>query len=267
MPDREDRLEEELRELGREIEYPPTPDIYRSVRGRIEAERNSGGIWALLPSAKWAVAAALVVIMVSPFFSPAFRDAVSGLFVSGASSPEAGRAAPELAEPESPSPDSASSAGLEATTSGGAESGTSGSPDSGDLPDAAAPATGEAEDLPSSAARAGAGGITLGEANSRVEGLLLLPDFASPDEIYAVGRGGVMLVYDTPGVTLTQRPGEVETAFPAATGSDTEDATVNGGRGYWRSSGVLFWERGGTALRLQSGLAKEEAVRLAESAR
>lgn len=267
MPDREDRLEEELRELGREIEYPPTPDISRSVRGRIEAERNSESTWSRLPSARWAVAAAVVVMALSPFFSPAFRDAVSDLFVSEVASPEAGQAAPESAERGNPLPDSASSTKPEAVTSGSAESGVSDSPGDGDLPDSAAQATGEVEDLPSSSAARGIESITPGEANSRVKELLLLSDLGEPDEIYAVGRGGVMLVYDASAVTLTQRPGDIETVFPAAVRPGSEDSTVNGGRGYWRSSGVLFWERDGLSLRLRSGLAKEDAVRLAESAR
>lgn len=237
MPDNEHNernLEGELRELGKNIEYPPTPDLSQAVRSRIEAERNSGGIWSRLPSARWAAAAAVVVVMASPFLSPAFRDAASDFFVFGQASREAGRAAPESA--------------------GG-----------GDLPESASPAGSAEEEAPTSGEAAE--GIPPGEANSRLDGLLLIPGLGEPDEIYAIGQGGVMLVYNAPGLTFTQRPGEVETAFPASRRPGIEDAAVNGGRGYWRPSGILFWERDGIALRLQSGLAKEEAIRLAESAR
>lgn len=255
MPDRENdmdrNLEQELRDLGAHIEHPPTPDIARTVRRRLEEEEASRrrGFWSRMPSARWAVAAAILLILVVPMFSPAFRGAVSSVFVSsgagGASSQsaspagEAGSDAPASSSEDSP--DSASSAG--SATSGAAGTGSSG---------------GEVAEV-----------ITLEEARSRTEGLLLLPELGEPDEVYALGRGGVMLVYPSGDsrIVLTQRPGEVETAFPAASRMAVEDAAVNGGRGYWRSSGTLFWERDGMALRLRTDLSKEGAIQLAESAR
>ncbi len=274
--DREAGLEEELRELGRSIEYPPAPDISRAVRSRIEGEeRSSGGLWPRLPSAKWAAAAAVVVVMASPFFSPAFRDAVSNLLVSGPMSGGAGGAGgvvSESAESRDGPPDSARPMG---------EAGESAPSDGAGLPDSASSAgvAEDAADLPESAVGGGVeedvptpGGVSWErispeEARQRAGAdIPFLPPLGEPASIRTSGPDGFALVYGTdPTVALTARPGEVEAVFPAATRPDTEDATVDGERGYWRSSGVLFWERGGVALRLQSDLPKDEAVRLAES--
>ncbi|MGH3089257.1 MAG: hypothetical protein ACRDSJ_18335, partial [Rubrobacteraceae bacterium] len=238
MPDREDRLERELRELGARLEYPPTPDVSERVRSMIEEEEHSRrrGFFSYLPSAKWAAAAAVVVLTAVPALSPEFRDTVSGWFVYGS-----GGSAGEVAQEPGRAGDVAESAGPEATPSGEADSPASSS--------------GAAER------------ITLEEARSRIRGLLVLPELGAPEEIQAVGGGGVTLVYDAPDLTLTQRPGEVETAFPATRSSGAEYATVNGEQGYWLPSGTLFWERDGLALRLRSDLSKEAAIQLAESVR
>jgi hypothetical protein len=48
---------------------------------------------------------------------------------------------------------------------------------------------------------------------------------------------------------------------------------VDGNPGYWRSAGnrlsgqTLLWEQGGVALRLEANVKKEQAIRIAESAR
>ena len=46
-PDRD--LDRELRDLGPLIEYPPVPDLARSVRDRLEAEADGAGSPARKP--------------------------------------------------------------------------------------------------------------------------------------------------------------------------------------------------------------------------
>lgn len=124
---------------------------------------------------------------------------------------------------------------------------------------------------------------------------LVPEEIGSPDAVYEAGPEGVVLVYRArPGLPplgnkgiwliLTELPGDVRSAYfsegprPYA---GTEAVDVDGGRGYWaraesstvprRTGGlptnVLLWEREGRALRLESGLPRAEAIRLAESVR
>lgn len=82
-------LERELRELGSHVEYPPTPDLARAVRRRLEEEGDGelttrrGGLGLPAPSPRWAAAAALLLILAVPVLFPAARDALSGWFVAG----------------------------------------------------------------------------------------------------------------------------------------------------------------------------------------
>ena len=82
-------LERELRDLGARLDYPPTPDLARATRLRLEdeAERvpGRGRFPAFLPSLRWVAAAALVLVLVLPFLSPAVRSTMSDLFLSGMS--------------------------------------------------------------------------------------------------------------------------------------------------------------------------------------
>jgi hypothetical protein len=67
-PDRD--LDRELRPLGPSIEYPPTPDLARSVRDRLEAEADGAGSPAgSRPQLWWIAAAALVLIVAVPVFA------------------------------------------------------------------------------------------------------------------------------------------------------------------------------------------------------
>src|SRR3990170_4683976 len=86
QPDRD--LERELRELGSHVEYPPTPDLARTVRGRLdEGEEPAPRRFRLpLPALKWAAAAAVVLIAAAPALSPAMRDTVAGWFEGGQTS-------------------------------------------------------------------------------------------------------------------------------------------------------------------------------------
>jgi hypothetical protein len=96
MPDNwrfsEEDIEQSLRDLGARIDHPPTPDVSRAVRLRLDGEersRPSRGIWRRPPfrAPRWAaVAAALVAISVVAL-SPTMRTTLFDLFVSG---PQAG---------------------------------------------------------------------------------------------------------------------------------------------------------------------------------
>jgi hypothetical protein len=76
-PDRD--LERELRDLGPRVEYPPVPDLARSVRGRLEAEDGTAGSPSRpRPQLWWIAAAALIVLAGIPALSLAMRDTVGG---------------------------------------------------------------------------------------------------------------------------------------------------------------------------------------------
>jgi hypothetical protein len=271
MPDRE--LERELRELGSRIEYPPTPDLARAVRSRLDEEATERparrrGFRLPMVSTRWAVAAMFVVVLAVPVLSPTVRDTVASWFVagqaasSGAGDPP-GRFADE-AEPEASS--------VEAVRRHGESLGF-GEP------------------------------LTLREARTRAgsDGPILLPRASKPgepDAIYAAGpagEDGVVLVYrartelpalgDTRvGLLLTELSGDVRSTFLAEGMPDAtrfEEVGVGGEQAYWfpdgrhllsqpgeaerLPGGALLWEREGRALLLRVELTREEAIQLAES--
>src|SRR5215212_6593616 len=124
-----------------------------------------------------------------------------------------------------------------------------------------------------------------------MDGALLLPrmqKLGKPDEVYAAGifrKAGVVLVYregfpplgDTGiSLVLTEVPGDLEPAYlrgKTTVESELERVSVDRGPGYWSAAGhrlpghVLLWEQGGVALRLEAGVEKEQAIRIAESVR
>jgi hypothetical protein len=259
--------ERELGELGSRIEYPPTPDLARAARRRLEEGDRTprrGGFGLPPLWARWAAAAALLLFVGIPLLSPAAREMFSGPFVAG------------------PAAD-------------------------GGKPQGAAVESGDAAPRPSSSERAEPVGanrgfgerITLQEARAGDDAPILLPeamDLGAPDEVYALGaprEGGVALVYrsqpglpplgDTGiGLLLTEVPGDLESAYLTRSASGFEEVKVGGGRGYWYPegrapavvgsswhprAGVLLWEQEGRALRLEADLPKAEAVRIAESTR
>jgi hypothetical protein len=301
LPDRD--LDRELRDLGSRLEYPPVPDLARSVRSRLEAEADGpGSSPRLRPQLLWIAAAALVLLVAVPVFSLAVRDtggvfsgaggAVGGAADGGAGSGEqaAGerpvaanepRTAPVLESQEEDAPAGASSsAGAMAIEDGaGAGPGEGG-------------ASGESLRLGEK--------ILLREARARAQVPILLPGspkLAEPDEIYARksysefvfvyrARPGLPALEDTyMGLILTQESGEIGAAYlPGGTvrGAGLETVSIGGEEGYWvppsgdspgvaRSggllAGVLLWERDGQALRLEADVPKKEAVRIAESVR
>ena len=80
-PDRD--LDRELRDLGPRIEYPPTPDLARSVGDRLEAENGAAGSQPRTrPHLWWIAAAALVLLAAVPVFSLALRE-TGGAFSAG----------------------------------------------------------------------------------------------------------------------------------------------------------------------------------------
>lgn len=98
----EEGLERELRELGRRVEYPPTPRISQAVRDRLESETSgrssrgqgggarSGEQEALV---RWAVAAVLVLVIGLPILAGALQGGM-GFGGAGGAASGGGQAAP-----------------------------------------------------------------------------------------------------------------------------------------------------------------------------
>jgi hypothetical protein len=286
-----DGLERELRELGARFEYPPTPDLAAAVRRRLDEDASPASPGYSLPV--WAVAAAVIaVFVVVPAlafvtFAPFGGDDISGGGQVAGSGEDAEKAAPEGAQGDSMTAESQQPAGSEAEAPS-SEVGTD-----ADQPSAASD--------PSSPLGEGIGfreRISLEEAEVRMGSLLLTSGLGPPDEVYAVDGptgNGVAFVYaareslppmgDTAaGLVLTELPGDVEAAFGTGTAvpHGAEAVDVGGARGIWlatpSSSGAeafrltpglrgstLFFTRDGLALRVESSLAREEAIGLAES--
>ena len=77
QPDRD--LDRELRDLGPRVEYPPVPDLARSVRGRLETEAGgTGSPPRARPQLWWIAAAALVLLVAVPVVSLAMRGTGGG---------------------------------------------------------------------------------------------------------------------------------------------------------------------------------------------
>jgi hypothetical protein len=259
MQDRE--LERELRELGSLIDYPPTPNVARAARNVLDeaANEQSRRLRRAFPTMRWAaVAAAFVLVVAVPTLSPGLRATVSDWFVA----------------------EDFQSTGVDA-----------GSPER--QSEAGAPAAGVSKSAttPAQAPQFSGERISVREAQARMDGTLLLPrtpKLGKPEEIYTVGtasKEGVMLVYkyglpplgDTRiHLVLTEVPGDLEPAYltgRTTAGSKFDRVSVDGNPGYWRSAGnrlpgqTLLWEQGGVALRLEANVKKEQAIRIAESAR
>jgi PASTA domain len=82
QPDRD--LDRELRDLGPRVEYPPVPDLARSVRDRLETETGgTGPPPRARPQLWWIAAAALVLLVAVPVVSLAVRGTVGGAFSAG----------------------------------------------------------------------------------------------------------------------------------------------------------------------------------------
>lgn len=131
-------LDRDLRDLGHRIEYPPTPELAPQIRQRIEEDAEQTerpGISRLpVPSPKWAVAAAaLLLLLALPVFSSGVRDNLSGILTAGQGAGGA-RSVVESGD-EGADPDQAQSAGSSAQSSeaesGGAASSAASSQEGG----------------------------------------------------------------------------------------------------------------------------------------
>lgn len=266
-------LEQALIDLGRRAVYPPTPDLARAVRRRLEAGSARrlhfgllGGPWLFQPRLSPALAiAALALLMLAGAVlaaSPPARTAVAdrlGL-----------RGIAIVHQPTVPTPTV--------------------------TPVGASLRLGER--------------VPLDEARRRVAYPVVvptLPDFGPPDEVYvdeSLASGQVALVYRARpglpaaaetgvGLLITQFRGDLEPGFFAkGLGPETrlEQVTVNGSRGFWiegkphlffyrdangdirdervRLAGnVLLWEQGDLTLRLEGAVSRDEALRIAASVR
>ena len=297
MPDREriseNELERMLKEAGRDFEYPATPDLAQAVRGRIEEEEAPAPVswWQhlRLPHLRWAaVAAALLLVVAVPVLSPQTRSTVGDLLVGvqGAGSAAGG---------------GASEAGGE-TSEVDRTGPTTHHPESRDnYSSQAAEAQGESGQFAASAgeSRALSAGLDVGReltlrkarAQTQDRHLLLPRSPGTPDEVYAAPapheRGVVLVYHDRPGLpeigatgigaVLTEIPGTPQSTFldGGFSGGDLAEVRINGKRAYWatgdRTSSLagntLFWKQKGRALRLETDLPEQEAIRLAESVR
>jgi hypothetical protein len=254
---RDRELERKLEGLGSRIEYPPTPDLARAVRRRLEEEGRTprrGGVWLPTLPTRWAAAAALLLLLAVPVLSPATRETFTGHFVAG------------------PAADGGKPGGVAGEARGAAS-----------RPIGVGTGFGEP--------------IALREARARAAGdaPVLLPEamkLGEPDGVYALGpQDSVALVYrsrpglpplgDTGiGLVLTELTGDLE---GAGSMKGFEEVSVGGGRGYWIPDGrrlaspdgrtwrpradVLLWEREGRTLRLEADLPKSKIIRIAETTR
>ena len=297
-PDRE--IERDLEKLGEKVQYPPTPDLARSVRQRLEEQPARGRAWIPTLPPRWAAAAAvLLFVLAVPVFSSAARDALSGIFSPGESggasggmesaAPRDGEVSPGRAEVQEET-----NAQMYVEDTDGAMASSAGSGEAeygGPLPSSAGGAVSIGADL-------GLGErISLRQARERAGAPILLPDLGKPDEVYALPpphEGGVALIYRArpglpalggteAGLVLIELPGDIQSVFLEEAGSETglEEVSVGGRRGYWASDGLpasvgatglpgagaLIWPENDRALKLEANLPKQEAIRIADSVR
>jgi hypothetical protein len=265
-------LEQALLDLGRHLEYPPTPDLALAVRRRLaERPARPTRFWeSWLPlQRRLAVALVAVLVLIGAVLvvSPEARTAIAERL---------GLRGVEIRQvPAIPS-----------------------------VPATATPAA-------IARARLNLGQrLSLDEARGRVPFQVLEPaSVGAPDEVYLLDKpvgGQVALVYyprpDVPpanttgvGLLLTEFQGNVPSTgvillkgLPP--GTRLEEVQVNGGQGFWiegdphifgyqdargqqqvestRLAGnVLLWEQGSLTLRLESALSKDAALRIAASVR
>ena len=99
MPDdgrfSEEQIEQRLRDLGARIEYPPTPDVARTVRRELDEEDGPRRVlrWPPFLLPRWTAVAAALVLVAVVALSPAMRATLSGLFVPQAGMEAGGSAA------------------------------------------------------------------------------------------------------------------------------------------------------------------------------
>ena len=279
MPDKEhDGLERELGELGSRIEYPPTPDVARAVRRRLDAQRPEQqrarsrfrSRLRGFAKPKWAAAATAFVLLSLTILSPATRSTVSDSASSLGTLGDAGRAAGGAAGGSGAGASGASEAqyaegatttqhGQMAASDGASAAASSGSSSLPARPPGAALGLGEE--------------LSESEVRARVEGLLLpeTPELTGErGVIYAGGPSeddGVVLVFGPEpglpplggtgvGLLLAEVPGDLDSAYFAAglaSELQPEEVDVDGGRGYWLPDGRALSPQPGEAESLPGG--------------
>lgn len=246
-------LERALRATGPRYPYPPTPNMAAAVRARLTAgalvTRQRRPVWR----EGWRVALAAAIVLVilggAALINPATRDAIAhffhvpGVVLSRVPSPL-------------PSPSNVTSLNL------------------GEL-------------------------TTMDQAASMVRFRIVVPpQLGTPDAVYVdrsvpggevalayKPRTGVALVPQTGlGVLVTEFRGDLIPGFitkQVGPGTTVEEVSVNGDPGWWiagqphdiivsdrserlrMAANTLVWEHGGVTYRIESGLTKAEAMRLA----
>lgn len=156
-------IERDLRDLGSRIDYPPTPDLARSVRLRLDEEdagqqARRGRYWPSSLSPRWAVTAAALVLISFALLSPAVRATLSDFFVSGQAASSGGGAAVSEAGGSAARPESGGSAARpgQQAKAGSEASRDEARPESGG--GSVAPQSSMAESAGGTAAQAGATG-------------------------------------------------------------------------------------------------------------
>ena len=285
MPDKErDNLEKELRELRTRIEYPPTPDLARTVRSRLDAEasESSGpGAWRRLISRPgWAAAAAVTVLLSLFALSPAMRSTVSdsgssfgggsaGAGAAGGAAKDASSAedlpasSPEYAVEESASPGGQGA-------SGGAAAGASSAAGYG-MPPGEALGLGERLSAPEARARVGdllVPGEVLAELEVGSEDYVCAETGAMCAAGGPFDKDGVVLVFrpgrslaplgnTDVGLVLVQTPGGLEGIYDLPgvrnSGVRREEVVVGGERRFWFPDGRLLRPQPGEIESLPGG--------------
>lgn len=248
----EAELEGALRDLRGRLDYPPTPDLARAVRRRLEAQPARRPFWAgLFPAPRRLAPALLAVVLIACAalaLSPGARGAIGerlGLpgiaIVYTTPTPPATAAAPATTVP---SPTAPLATGTASPTATRGTPGATASRAAGATPTATGPLGGDH--------RFGVL-VTLEEARRRLDFPVLtpgLPELGTPDEVYyspSPPGGQVALVYGARpglppavgtglGLYLTQFRGAINRDFymkGIGPGTTLEEVTVNGARGYW----------------------------------
>lgn len=245
-------LERALRDAGSRYPYPPTPDLATAVAARLQAQPPIAarpGIWRQPWRLALVAAIALVVLCAAALINPASRDAIAHFFhVRGVT----------VVRVESPLP-------------------------------ATSPIT------PLYLGQR----TTLAQARSSVGfPVAIPPELGQPDAVYvdqSIPGGEVALAYKPRtgipevrqtglGVLITEFRGDLVPGFitkEVGPGTTAEEVSVNRDPGWWiagqphfiilqngaetlrLASNTLVWEHAGVTYRIESGLSKADAMRLA----
>ena len=254
-------LEAQLRLLGAAIEYPPTPALARAVSERLAAEGGRRRLGLPLRRVALAFAAVAVAVAAALLVSPQARTTVLGwLGLKGV-----------LVQPVKKLPSRTPG------PSGLALRLELGQP------------------------------VSLLEAEGKVAYHIAIPQsLGSPDQVYFLeppAGGEISLTYaPRPGLPATKETelglllmefqGDINPDFFGkllGPGTNLEEVTVNGNRGFWISGAphgflyngkggtqeetfrlagnTLLWEQGGLTLRIESALTKDQALAIARTVR